>query len=217
MSRIVALIMAAGASHRMGGHNKLLLAYQGKTVVEHVVDQFLSRQEIAEVVVVTSHDEVIDRLKHRRIRSVAGGSVRQDSVYRGLSVLRPDDFVLIHDGARPFLSAEALSRALHAAEKRQPFILAVPVTDTLKQVSQGVVIATPDRSLYWAAQTPQGAVVSDLLAAYETAFNDGIVLTDDASALERAGYRVTIIEGDPGNHKLTTPEDMRYLCGSDKG
>ncbi|HHT20489.1 MAG TPA: 2-C-methyl-D-erythritol 4-phosphate cytidylyltransferase [Tissierellia bacterium] len=217
MSRIVALIMAAGASHRMGGHNKLLLAYQGKTVVEHVVDQFLSRQEIAEVVVVTSHDEVIDRLKHRRIRSVAGGSVRQDSVYRGLSVLRPDDFVLIHDGARPFLSAEALSRALHAAEKRQPFILAVPVTDTLKQVSQGVVIATPDRSLYWAAQTPQGAVVSDLLAAYETAFNDGIVLTDDASALERAGYQVTIIEGDPGNHKLTTPEDMRYLCGSDKG
>ena len=217
MSRIVALIMAAGASHRMGGHNKLLLAYQGKTVVEHVVDQFLSRQEIAEVVVVTSHDEVIDRLKHRRIRSVAGGSVRQDSVYRGLSVLRPDDFVLIHDGARPFLSAEALSRALHAAEKRQPFILAVPVTDTLKQVSQGVVIATPDRSLYWAAQTPQGAVVSDLLAAYETAFNDGIVLTDDASAVERAGYQVTIIEGDPGNHKLTTPEDMRYLCGSDKG
>lgn len=217
MSRIVALIMAAGASHRMGGHNKLLLAYQGKTVVEHVVDQFSSRQEIAEVVVVTSHDEVIDRLKHRRIRSVAGGSVRQDSVYRGLSVLRPDDFVLIHDGARPFLSAEALSRALHAAEKRQPFILAVPVTDTLKQVSQGVVIATPDRSLYWAAQTPQGAVVSDLLAAYETAFNDGIVLTDDASALERAGYQVTIIEGDPGNHKLTTPEDMRYLCGSDKG
>lgn len=217
MSRIVALIMAAGASHRMGGHNKLLLAYQGKTVVEHVVDQFLSRQEIAEVVVVTSHDEMIDRLKHRRIRSVAGGSVRQDSVYRGLSVLRPDDYVLIHDGARPFLSAEALTRALHAAEKRQPFILAVPVTDTLKQVSQGVVIATPDRSLYWAAQTPQGAVVSDLLAAYETAFRDGVVLTDDASALERAGYQVTIIEGDPGNHKLTTPEDMRYLCGSDKG
>lgn len=217
MSRIVALIMAAGSSRRMDGPNKLLLPYKDKTVVECVIDQFLVHEKIAEVVVVTSNEAVINQLKEKPIRLVGGGPERQISVYRGLSVLRTDDFVLIQDGARPFLTQDGLERAIRAAEDRQPFLLAVPVTDTLKQVSEGLVIDTPDRSLFWSAQTPQGAVVSDLMQAYEAAFKDGDVLTDDASALERAGHRVRVIMGEYGNRKITTPEDVRYLCVSDKG
>lgn len=216
MSRFVALIMAAGSSNRMEGQNKLLLPYKEKTVIESVVDQFLACPEIAQVVVVTSNDQVMDRLRDYPVRLIPGGAERSDSVYHGLKFLKPDDFVLIHDGARPFLSQAALKRSIEAAREGSPFVLAVPVTDTLKIVKDSVVVTTPERSDYWAAQTPQGAKVQDLLMAYDEMRQQEIKLTDDASVLERAGYRVRIIQGDYGNRKLTTPEDVRYLCVSDK-
>ena len=212
MFRIVAMIMAAGSSKRMNGRDKLLLPYKNKTVIEAVIEQFLDHRSIDEVGVVTSSDDIVSRVQHLPVRVVTGGDERQDSVVSGLTVLKPTDFVLIHDGARPFLSADALDRAIEAAGQGEPFVLAVPVSDTLKRVADGMVVETPDRSEYWAAQTPQGAIVSDLVKAYQQAISSGERMTDDSSALERAGFSVAVVPGDHANRKLTTPEDMRLLC-----
>lgn len=214
--QIVALILAAGSSRRMSGQNKLLLPYRHKTVIECVVEQFLAVPEITRVVVVTNQAAVRDKLASYPVTLVAGGDERYQSVYKGLEVLEDSDYVLIHDGARPFLPDDALARALACAREAVPFVLAVPVTDTLKQVADGFVVATPDRSDYWAAQTPQGARVSQLRAAYQQLRDQGLSVTDDASALEQAGYQVRVVMGDYANHKLTTPQDVRLLCVSDK-
>lgn len=204
----VALIMASGESTRMG-KNKLLLPLNQTTVIESVVDFFLRQSTIDRVLVVSSSEEVTNRLRNR-VEVIPGGRERQDSVRIGLRILKPDDYVLIHDGARPFLSQAAFDRCIEQVHLRQAFFLAVPVTDTLKQVVDGV-ITTPNRSEFYAAQTPQGAVVSDLMEAYESVFNQGLRITDDASALELTGKPVVLVVGDYANRKLTTPEDMRYL------
>lgn len=216
MSRIVAMIMASGSSSRMQGPNKLLLPYAGSSVIESVVDRFLAQALIDEVLIVTSDPAIMERLAAKPIRIVGGGTERSDSVINGLETLQPSDFVLIHDGARPLISNQLIEQCIGLAQQSQAFVLAVPVTDTLKRVDQGWVIDTPDRSQYWAAQTPQGALVQPLLEAYLQAKAAGIRLTDDASALEWAGHPVQVIPGDYANQKLTTPADMRLLCESDK-
>lgn len=213
MAKIISLIMAAGSSSRMGS-NKLLFPQGDTTVIEAVVDFFSRQPRIDEVVIVTSSNE-IRALLGDRFRIVAGGKERQDSVWAGLHALDDEDYVLIHDGARPFLTQAALDRCLQMAQRNKPFCLAVPVTDTLKRVHQGIV-STPDRSEFFAAQTPQGAPVLLLKEAYADAFAKGIILTDDASALERCGHSVELVAGEYSNRKLTTPEDTRYLCESDK-
>lgn len=209
----VVLIMASGQSNRMG-RNKLLLPFKDSTVIETVVDFFSEQAEVDRILVVSTSQEIKELLA-TRVEVIDGGEERQDSVMNGLLELNPDDYVLIHDGARPFLSQTAFNRCLEQVKKRQAFCLAVPVTDTLKWVRDGA-LTTPDRSEFFAAQTPQGAVVGDLVEAYRQAKDKNQALTDDASALELAGYSVVLVEGEYSNHKLTNPQDMRYLCESDK-
>jgi 2-C-methyl-D-erythritol 4-phosphate cytidylyltransferase/2-C-methyl-D-erythritol 2,4-cyclodiphosphate synthase len=143
---------------------------------------------------------------------VAGGAARADSVRNGLAAAPDAAVVLVHDAARPFLPAELASRVARAAAQDGAALAAVPVTDTVKRVAGASapprVAATLDRSTLWLAQTPQGFRREVLVRAYERAGPDAGGATDDSLLVERMGEKVTLVAGDPGNFKITTPEDL---------
>lgn len=140
---------------------------------------------------------------------VAGGSTRQESVYRGLMALDEDTAsVLIHDAARPCVEQGALEASVQGGARHGAVISATPSTDTMKIIRDGVVEATADRSSLWRAQTPQTFAYGILRTAHERAREEGYVGTDDAELVERAGYVVRVLEGSPDNIKVTTAEDL---------
>lgn len=140
---------------------------------------------------------------------VAGGSTRQESVYRGLMALDEDTAsVLIHDAARPCVEQGALEASVQGGARHGAVISATPSTDTMKIIRDGVVEATVDRSSLWRAQTPQTFAYGILRTAHERAREEGYVGTDDAELVERAGYVVRVLEGSPDNIKVTTAEDL---------
>ena len=141
--------------------------------------------------------------------AVAGGAERQDSVRAGVDALPPEfDWVAVHDAARALVRPEAVSRVVAAAARSGAAILGAPVRDTLKRVSEGRIVETPDRSAFWAAQTPQVFRVELLREALAKAEAAGYQGTDDAALVERLGVPVHVVEGDPDNLKLTHPEDL---------
>ncbi|BAU26146.1 2-C-methyl-D-erythritol 4-phosphate cytidylyltransferase [Aneurinibacillus soli] len=208
------VIAAAGQGKRMGGSiKKQFIELEGKPVLLHTLDLFASRTDIADVVVVTSAEDVAQTREliasYPVVRVVAGGAERQDSVYEGLCALRACEYVLIHDGARPFVSQAALDAVIQAVRERGPAILAVPVKDTIKRADEaGQVLDTPPRKSLWAVQTPQAFLLSTILTAHEKARSEGFVGTDDASLVERVGQAVYVVEGEYTNIKLTTPDDL---------
>ena len=204
MGRIVLLLMAAGQSRRMG-EPKLHLQTQGRTVAERSLEIFRGKVDGLYVV----SDDVFLRRRLVCDGFAAGGAERSDSVQSGLALLHDEDYVLIHDAARPFLSEAALERCLEMAREGVPFTLAIPVKDTIKRVCGQWVEESLDRSTLFAAQTPQGSPVGLLRAAYKK--NRAKAFTDDAGVLEAAGCQVRIVPGEEGNIKLTTGEDRRYL------
>jgi 2-C-methyl-D-erythritol 4-phosphate cytidylyltransferase len=120
------------------------------------------------------------------------------------------DVILIHDAARPLVTAMVIDRAIRAAADGECVIAATPVTDTIQQVNgHGAIVATPDRRTLWRAQTPQAFPRSIVAAAYRQAEADGFLATDDAAIITRYGGTVRVIEGDPGNMKITVPADVR--------
>lgn len=213
MKKVSVLVMAAGRSTRMQGTDKLLLAMGASSVIEQSLAPFLAHDQVEQVIVVTDSLQVTERLKqYSKIKSIVGGGPeRQDSVMNGLAVLSDQGYVLIHDGARPFLSAELLERALEMAAEGKCFTLAVPVTDTIKRVEGSLVLETPSRAQLYAAQTPQGFPVEKLRRAYEFVKEKKLIVTDDAQALELIGEKVYIVRGDYANRKITTKEDLIYL------
>ncbi len=148
-------------------------------------------------------------------KAVAGGARRQDSVRLALEALPPScRTVLIHDCARPFAStalATRLADELAGSPDIAGVIPALPVTDTIKEVTDGRIVATPDRARLWAAQTPQAFWLAPLAEAHARAQAEGWDVTDDAALLERCGLPVRVLEGEPGNVKITRPEDLALL------
>lgn len=144
-----------------------------------------------------------------RICVVAGGAERQDSVFNGLQALPPDcDWVLIHDGVRPFASSELLKRTWDAALTNGAAIAALPASDTIKRVRAGQVVETVPREELWLVQTPQVFRREILFEAYREADRQGWVGTDDAFLVERLGLPVAVVTGERSNIKVTTPEDL---------
>jgi 2-C-methyl-D-erythritol 4-phosphate cytidylyltransferase len=209
--RAAAVVVAGGSGTRLGGPiRKQYLEIGGEPVLLRAVRPFLAHPRIASVVVVLPPDDVAHPprwLADLPIRIVAGGVERGDSVFNGLMAVDEDvDRVLVHDGARPFVSADVIDRVLDAEGGA---IAAVPVTDTIQQVdADGVITATPDRSTLWQAQTPQGFPRAALLDAYRRARVDGITLTDDAAVFARYAGPVRVVRGSPRNLKVTRPEDL---------
>ncbi|MDD3169271.1 MAG: 2-C-methyl-D-erythritol 2,4-cyclodiphosphate synthase, partial [Eubacteriales bacterium] len=183
-------------------------------VLTRVVEAFAQNASTDEIYVVVHQDYVeISGKEYRngKIKQIiSGGAERQDSVYAALSVLPADvDFVLVHDGARPFVTNESIDALIESAVKHRAAIMAVPVKDTIKAAEEGIFTETLDRSRLYSIQTPQGFDRKLLIAAYEKAFAEKFYGTDDAVLVEKMGEKVYLVKGDYNNIKITTKEDFK--------
>lgn len=212
------VIVAAGRGTRMGtAESKQYLLLQGKPIIVHTLEVFQRHKLISEIVLVTGAEDMdrcrewVQAYKLDKVKAVVpGGSERQHSVYKGLKALETG-WVMVHDGVRPFVQSSEINACYDKARETGASVLAVPVKDTIKQVDDaGKVLSTPDRRSLWAIQTPQTFRLSELLAAYEAAEQEGFLGTDDSSLAERSGITVSVVEGSYSNIKLTTPEDLDF-------
>jgi len=209
-----AVVVAAGRGTRFG-RPKQLIDINGKPMLWWSVRTFAHMPEVDRIVVVTEA-EWLDQVRGiaadagggKLDQVVAGGATRQASTYEGLRVLRGEGGVFVHDGARPLVSGDDVRRAMQPVCAGNGSLLAIPVVDTIKVVSGARTVSqTLDRSVLWAAQTPQFATLADMLRAHEAGMRDGIDATDDAMLLERIGVTVHVVPGSPENFKVTLPED----------
>lgn len=209
-----AVIVAAGNASRMGGIDKVMAPLRGEPMIVHTVRAFQECDAIREIVIVTREDLLIPVMDlchgFSKVRAViTGGASRQESVARGLGALsKKTGLVAVQDGARPLITWQVIDRTVRAANSYGAAAPAVAVKDTIKQVSGGIVTATPDRSTLQAVQTPQVFDLELLKGALHQAEKDGAQVTDDCSAVERLGMSVRIVEGDERNIKVTTPMDL---------
>lgn len=208
-----AIVLAAGQGTRTGlAYNKAFYRLDsGKTVLESALASFLADPACTQIVVTAHPDEVSlvkDLVQDPRITVVEGGATRQDSVRLALEPVT-EPVVFIHDGARPWLKTAQLEALKEAMTTEQAALLAVPVTDTIKEVRDGYICGTPERSCLWAAQTPQAFDTALIRRCHEQARQAQVAVTDDCMLAERyGGARVKIVPGDPANRKITTPADL---------
>jgi len=209
------IIPAAGSGKRMGaGYNKLLMNLAGRPIILHTLDVFEKDPNCNRIILVIHADDepffTETQGRYPKIDLVYGGSERQYSVYNGLKAAQANGIILVHDGARPFIRPETISRLVDSARKNGAVIAAVPVKDTIKKATDLEVVETVDRSSLWQVQTPQAFHFSVLQSAHEQAKIEGYLGTDEASLVEKNGHPVKIVESDYDNIKLTTPEDLYF-------
>ena len=210
-----AVVVAAGSSTRMG-MDKLMLPLDETPVIVYTLRAVQAAPSVGEIILVTREDLIVpmsqlcqDYAISKVAKVVLGGASRTQSVRLGtLEVSGDAQVIAIHDGARPFVSAEVIERAVAQAMETGAAAPAVPVKDTIKVAHDGVVESTPDRACLFAVQTPQVFESSLIKAALQKALDDGLELTDDCAAVERLGMKVALTRGDERNIKLTTPEDL---------
>jgi 2-C-methyl-D-erythritol 4-phosphate cytidylyltransferase len=222
--RVAALVLAAGRGERMGAAGpKALVSIAGHPLVVHAIEALAACDAIHLVVPVlpaASLDApttwaLSARARAKLAPSVAGGAERQDSMQAGLAALPADvGLVAVHDAARVLVRPGDVARVIAAAARSGAALLAAPVRDTLKRVREGRVVATEPRDSLWAAQTPQVFRVALLREALEKARAAGFQATDDAQLVERLGAPVEIVEGDPGNVKITWPADLAFAAAT---
>ncbi len=212
--RVGAVIAAAGSSQRMDGVDKVLAPLGGKPILARVIDVFEGCGEIDRIVIVASEQnlkrcqQLVKEHGGSKVTGVwPGGERRQDSVMAGLEHLGNCHWVVIHDGARPLVTADLISHGLAAATETGAATSAVPVTDTIKLAGDDHIIQeTLPRHKLWAVQTPQVFRLDIIAEAYRQETEAGA--TDDASLVERLGYRVKLYMGAYDNIKITTPQDL---------
>jgi len=209
------IIAAAGQGKRMNaGMNKQFIRLKGKPLLVHTLEKFSNIAWIKEIIVVAQAKdipaikELVASYQLAVDKIVVGGDERQDSIANGLAHVTAE-WVMVHDGARPFVTKSLLIKLFNAAKDKKAVVLGTAVKDTIKIVdAKGVITTTPDRKSLWAVQTPQAFHLSILKEAYRFAKEKGFLGTDDASLVEKIGYKVHVIEGDYRNIKITTPEDL---------
>ena len=211
--------VSAGRGSRMKADiNKQFLKLKGKEVIAHTIDKFYNNKNIDEIVVVVKEDEadffrrnIIDKYGYKNIKIAFGGKERQDSVFNGLKAVNERcDIVLIHDGARPFVTDEIIKNSIECAKKNKCVIVGVPVKDTIKIINKdNEVCDTPNRSTLWSIQTPQVFEYLSIIKAHKIAKEKSYYGTDDSMLMEYLGYNVKVIEGSYNNIKITTPEDLK--------
>jgi 2-C-methyl-D-erythritol 4-phosphate cytidylyltransferase len=222
MPKFYAVVPAAGVGRRMASlaenmRPKQYLSIAGKTIFEHTLEKLLLEPRLERLVVAINPEDdfaqSLSILKHERIELVNGGQERSDSVLNGIDYLASkaggNDWVLVHDVARPCVTS-ALIKQLIGELENHPVggILAVPSSDTLKQVSDKSIGSTIDRMLIWQAQTPQMFRLGLLRSALTDALAKGLAVTDESSAMELAGHSPLIVKGLKSNLKITQPEDL---------
>ena len=219
MSKVTVLIPAAGMGRRMGkAVAKQFLPLGDKPMLAHTLLAFQRAAEIDEIIPVLSKEDmesclrdVIEQYHITKVKTlVVGGKERQDSVMNGLQKLEKDaSVVLVHDGVRPFVTAEMIRESVELAKKGECVVVGVPLKDTIKEVDdKGLVRHTLERNRLWAVQTPQAFPLKILKRAYEESYKHRVFGTDDAMLVERAGGKVRVIMGSYENIKITTPGDL---------
>lgn len=219
MSRVTALIPAAGMGKRMGkAVAKQFLPLGDKPLLAHTLLVFQRAPEIDEIIPILSREDmeaclrdVIEKYHITKVKTlVVGGKERQDSVANGLKKIEKDaSIVLVHDGVRPFVTPEMIRESVDRARNGECVAVGVPIKDTIKEVDeQKIVCRTLERNRLWAIQTPQAFPLKVLKHAYEESYKHKVCGTDDATLVEQSGGKVRVIMGSYDNIKITTPEDL---------
>jgi 2-C-methyl-D-erythritol 4-phosphate cytidylyltransferase len=211
--RVTAIVVAAGASRRMAGVDKVFAQVAGKPLLAHSIQALEDAPGVDAIVLVLAQEnvergrELVASQKWHKVSGIcAGGTRRQDSVRNGLAAATGAEWVVVHDGARPCLDTAMIRRGLDAAKETGAAIAAVLVKDTIKIVDRNMaVVETPPRDGLWAVQTPQVFRTALLQRAHQTVKED---VTDDASMVERIGGKIKVFPGSYENIKVTTPEDL---------
>ena len=224
MSRIAAILPAAGLGTRMGADKpKQFLELEGAPIVLHTLRRISSCPLITEIYVATRADEVAwleERVRGENfpqpVRVVRGGDTRQESVGRALREVPADaEIVLVHDAVRPFVTREQIERVIAEARRCRAAILGIPAMDTVKEVKRAslpedvaLVTGTIPRERVVLAQTPQAFEAALFREAFARAVEDGITASDEAGLIERLGHDVHVVLGSERNIKITRPADM---------
>lgn len=211
--KTAAIIVAAGEGKRMGGTDKVFTMLDGEPVLLRATRPFQECNLIDQIVVVVSGDRenkcrrLVTGREWSKVTDVCiGGQRRQDSVAAGLQQLNDYEWVVIHDGARPLVTPDLIERGLEAARETGAAAAAVPVTDTIKEVSEdGMVSRTVSRHNLMAVQTPQVFRFDIIQLAHRQDCGD---VTDDAALVENMGHKVKLFQGSYDNIKITTPADL---------
>ena len=225
--KTAAIILAGGTGERFGKEGgKQLVEIGGKPILTWSVEAFDAVGDIGLIVIVCPSErqgeylsKAVDPFSFATpIVVAAAGSTRQESAFSGLELV-PEEFeyVVMHDGARPLISADLIAHTVATLKGNidaDGAVVAHPAIDTLKVVENGVIVGTPDRSVFWNAQTPQVFRAGIYRRAHASALSDGFVGTDDSSLIERLGGRVLVVEGKRDNIKLTVPEDYLMLVAA---
>ena len=224
---VAAVVLAGGHGERFGSAGgKQLIDIAGKPLLSWSIETLDAVGDIGLIVVVCPKDRrdeyksvAIDPFNFVTPIVIAdAGDSRQESAFSGLEMV-PDtyEFTLVHDGARPLITPRLVSHAINTIKGSMDddgVIIATPAIDTLKMVEEGVIVGTPDRRVFWNAQTPQIFRTGMYRRAHASALYDGFSGTDDSSLIERLGGRVRVVEGKRDNIKLTVPEDYLLLAAA---
>ena len=215
-----AIIVAAGKGSRMKADcPKQFIEVLGKPILYYTLKAF-EKSKIDDVVVVASKEyidyvqkEIVEKYKLKKVSKVIqGGNERYESVYKGLTLLGDSDYILVHDGARPFVEVDMINRVIREVAVSDAVIVGVKSKDTVKIVNaEGIVEMTPDRNYVWNIQTPQAFAYDLLKNAYDIIVSENYTaITDDAMVVEYATKQpIKVIEGSYSNIKITTPEDLK--------
>lgn len=211
MKNFSLIITAGGTSSRYGNTNKLLEKINDKTVIEETVSKFVDFDEIDEIIISANNSiiEILSELlKNPKIKIIEGGNTRQKSVFNALQVIK-NEYVLIHDGARPLIRKDTIAYVLEAVVDKNAVTVMTKTTDTIKEVdSTGRILRTIDRAKLYNTQTPQAFKTSIIKEAHEK-LKDGNH-TDDCSMLEALNIPVYIVNGSYTNIKITIKSDLDF-------
>lgn len=217
-TKVVAIVPAAGLGKRFSASEKKTFVKLSETpLVIYTLKKLNKSASVTEIIPVLRQEDLAAGLEFaeshnlEKIKQIApGGKERQDSVYNALKLVNEDCLILIHDGARPFISGEMIEKLLQEIKGVDGVIPGMPVKETLKEVDikKRIVLSTVKREKLWTIQTPQIFPFKVIKKAYDKAYADGFYATDDAALVERIGGKIKIIPGSPFNIKITTPEDF---------
>lgn len=225
--KTAAIILAGGTGERFGKEGgKQLVEIAGKPILTWSAEAFDAVGDVGLIVVVCPEERMREYLSRAidpfpfvtPVVLAPSGSIRQESAFSGLEMVGDEyEYVVLHDGARPLVSPDLIEHTINTVKGNfdaDGAVVAHPAVDTLKVVEDGVIVGTPDRSVFWNAQTPQVFRTGIYRRAHANALSDGFVGTDDSSLIERLGGRVLVVEGKRDNIKLTVPEDYVLLASA---
>lgn len=210
MNKKISAIITSGGSSTRFGENKLLVKIDDKSVIEHTISKFI---DLVDEIIIPAKDDIKEHILKsniysKKIKFAASGSTRQKSVYNGLLKCDNPDYILIHDGARPFVNKDIINNTIKLVKEKNAVVVGFMAIDTIKQVENGKIIKTLNRNNIFHAQTPQAFSYKLIMEINQKCADLKINFTDDSSMAEYCGVDVYYLEGSKNNKKITTKDDL---------